>query len=223
MQGFEDLPIEKALVEGAIFFEQKEFPKPMELINRQTIKWLQAFFDEGQATIGMPIRTEGLYKAWKKLAYFDKQIHGGDFKKKQWLLGLSESPETTITECLLKLNIPQESQSIFMTLMLSTLPGWASHIKYRTHWTEGELLHPHPISEADYMAIRLIITSLLWEEASELIQWHKKAHALQTKKISPIKVIEKTETEYLIPLLKKLETKFENFLLLLFDRSNLVG
>jgi len=207
MQGFEDLPIETALLEGAIFFEQKEFPKPMELINRQTIKWLQAFFDEGQATIGMPLRTDGLYKAWKKLAYFDKQIHGGDFKKKQWLLGLSESPETTITECLLKLNIPQESQSIFMTLMLSTLPGWASHIKYRTHWTEGESLHPHPVSEADYMAIRLIITSLLWEEASELIQWHKKAHALQTKKISPIKVIEKTETEYLLPLLTKLESQ----------------
>ncbi len=207
MQGFEDLPIEKAMLEGAAFFEQKEFPKPMELINRQTIKWLQAFFDEGQATIGMPLRTEGLYKAWKNLAYFDKQIHGEDFKKKQWLLGLSKSPETAIKECLLKLNIPQESQSIFMTLMLSTLPGWASYIKYRTHWTEGESLHPHPISEADYMAIRLIITSLLWEEASELIQWHKTSQALQIKKISPVKVIEKTETEYLLPLLRKLASQ----------------
>lgn len=207
LQGLEDLPIEKALVEGAIFFEQKEFPKPMELINRQTIKWLQAFFDEGQATIGMPLRTDGLYKAWKKLAYFDKQIHGGDFKKKQWLLGLSKSPETAITECLLKLNIPKESQSIFMTLMLTTLPGWASHIKYRTNWGEGESLHTHPISEADYMAIRLIITSLLWEEAAELMQWHKKSKELQIKKISPIKVIEKTETEYLLPLLNKLESQ----------------
>lgn len=207
LQGLEDLPIEKALVEGAVFFEQKKFPKPMELINRQTIKWLQAFFDEGQATIGMPLRTDGLYKAWKKHAYFDKQIHGGDFKKKQWLLGLSESPETAITDCLLKLNIPKESQSIFMTLMLTTLPGWASHIKYRTNWTEGESLHPHPISEADYMAVRLIITSLLWEDAAELIQWHKKSKELQIKKISPIKAIEKTETEYLLPLLRKLESQ----------------
>jgi uncharacterized protein YbcC (UPF0753/DUF2309 family) len=207
LQGFEDLPIEEALVEGGAFFEQKELPKRMELINRQTIKWLQAFFDEGQATISMPLRTDGLYKAWKKLAYFDTQIHGGDFKKKQWLLGLSKSPETAISECLLKLNIPKESQSIFMILMLTTLPGWASHIKYRTNWTEGESLHPHPTSEADYMAVRLIITSLLWEEAVELIQWHKKAKELQIKKISPIKVIEKTETEYLIPLLKKLESK----------------
>ena len=207
MQGLEDLPIEKALLEGAVFFEQKEFPKPMELINRQTIKWLQAFFDEGQATISMPLRTNGLYKAWKKLAYFDKQIHGGDFRKKQWILELSKSPETAITECFLKLKIPKESQSIFMTLMLTTLPGWASYIKYRTDWTEGESLHPHPISEADYMAVRLIITSLLWEEAAELIQWHKKAKELQIKKISPIKVIEKTEADYLLPLLSKLESQ----------------
>lgn len=122
-------------------------------------------------------------------------------------IGISKSPEIAIRECLLKLKIPKESQSIFMTLMLTTLPGWASHIKYRTNWTEGESLHPHPTSEADYMAVRLIITSLLWEDAVELIQWHKKAKELQIKEISPIKVIEKTETEYLIPLLKKLESK----------------
>jgi uncharacterized protein YbcC (UPF0753/DUF2309 family) len=207
LQGFEDLPIEEALVQGAAFFEQKEFPKPMELINRQTIKWLQAFFDEGQATIGMPLRTNGLYKAWKKLAYFDKQIHGGDRKKKKWLLGLSKSPEIAIRACFLKLNIPKESQSIFMTLMLTTLPGWASHIKYRTHWAEGESLHAHPVSEADYMAVRLIITSLLWEEAADIIEWHKKSKARQIKKISPIKVIEKTETEYLRPLLSKLKSQ----------------
>ena len=204
MQGLEDLPIEKALLEGAVFFEQKEFPKPMELINRQTIKWLQAFFDEGQATIGMPLRTNGLYKAWKKLAYFDEQVHGGDFKKKQWLLGLSESPENAIKECLLKLNIPKKSQSIFMTLMLTTLPGWASHIKYHTNWTEGESSHTHPISQADYMAVRLIITSLLWEDSAELIQWYKKSKELQIKKISPLNAIEKTETDYLLPLLSKL-------------------
>ena len=207
MQGLEDLPIEKALVEGAVFFQQKEFPKPMELINRQTIKWLQAFFDQGQATIDMPLRKNGFYKAWKKLACFDKQIHEGDLKKKKWLLGLPKSPETAITECLLKLNIPKENQSIFMTLMLTTLPGWASHIKYRTNWTEGESLHRHPISEADYMAVRLIITTLLWEEAAELIQWHKRAKELQIKKISPINFIEKTETEYLLPLLSKLESQ----------------
>lgn len=210
LQGLEDLPIEEALVEGAVFFEQKEFPKPMELINRQTIKWLQAFFDEGQATIGMPLRTDGLYKAWKKLAYFDKQIHGGDVRKKRWLLGLSKSPETAIVECLLKLNIPKEKQSIFLTLMLTTLPGWASHIKYRTHWAEGESLHSHAVLEADYIAMRLTMTSLLWEEAVEIIEWHKNAKEREIKKTSPMKAIQKAETEYLAPLLRKLASQTTN-------------
>ncbi len=204
LQGLEDLPIEKAMLEGAVFFEQKEFPASMSLINRQTIKWLQAFFDEGQATIGMPLRNNGLYQAWKRLAYFDTQLHGGDTHKKQWLLDLPTSPESAISACLLKLNIPTEDQSLFLTLMLTTLPGWAAHIKYRIHWTEGELLHPHAVSEADYIAIRLIITSLLWEEAADLVEWHQKIQARQVKKISPIKAIQQSESDYLAPLLNKL-------------------
>jgi uncharacterized protein YbcC (UPF0753/DUF2309 family) len=207
LQGLEDLPIEKAMLEGAVFFEQKELPKPMDLINRQTIKWLQAFFDEGQATIGMPLRINGLYKAWIKLACFDDQMHAGDVNKKQWLFQLSKSPEASITACLLKLNIPKEEYPLFMTLMVTTLPGWASHIKYLTNWTEGESLHPHTILETDYLAIRLIITSLLWQEAVDIIEWHKKSHALQIKKNCPMKKIQKTETEYLLPLLSKLESE----------------
>lgn len=207
LQGLEDLPIEKAILEGAAFFQQKKLPKSLKLINRQTIKWLQAFFDEGQATIWMPLRTNGLYIAWKKLVCFDYQIHGGDTKKKQWLLGLSKSPEEVIIECLLKLNIPKEKQSIFLTLMLTTLPGWASYIKYRTSWTEEESVHPHAVSEADYIAMRLIITSLLWEKASDLIEWHEELKEREIKKISPMEVIQKTEAEYLMPLLKKLTSQ----------------
>jgi len=205
LQGFEDIPFEKALIEGAMFFEQKEIPKPIELINRQTIKWLQAFFDEGQATVNMPFRADGLYRAWRRLAYFDKQIHQGDFEKKQWLLGLSISPEDAIAECLLKLKIPLESQSIFMTLMLTTLPGWASHIKYRTNWRDGELAHPYPVSEADYMAMRLTITTLLWVDAVELVEWHKRLQELQAEKISPALSMKERETEYLASLLAMLE------------------
>ncbi|GAJ46658.1 hypothetical protein HE1_00996 [Holospora elegans E1] len=81
LKGLEDLPIEEALIKGAVFFQQTEMPAPIELINLQTIKWLQVFFDEGQATISMPFRSQGLYIAWKKLAYFDFQIHEGNQKK----------------------------------------------------------------------------------------------------------------------------------------------
>jgi len=204
LQGLEDLPIEKAMIEGATLFQQKSFPKPMELINRQTIKWLQAFFDEGQATIPLPLRENGLYKSWKKISYFDDQLHGNDISKKKWLYGLPESVEMVIIECLLKLKIPKEKHSIFLTLMLTTLPGWASHIKYRFNWTNEDPKHPHSISESEYIAMRLIIACLLWEEAYDLISWHKNSHEAVTKITSPINKIQKSEEEYLLPLLREI-------------------
>lgn len=210
LQGFEDLPIEKAMIEGATFFEQENLPSAMELINRQTIKWLQAFFDEGQATINMPFRTSGFYMAWKKLVYFDDQLHGRDAKKKKWILTLPDSPDKAITACLIKMNIPKEKQITFLSLMLTTLPGWASYIKYRINWTEAESLHPHAVSETDYIAIRLITTCLLWERAAELLEWHERAKALQLNKVNPIKKIQQAETVYLQPLLQKLASQTLN-------------
>jgi uncharacterized protein len=204
LQGFEDLPIEKAMLEGATLFEQDELPIPMACINRQTIKWMQAFFDEGQATIPMPLRTEGLYTAWKKLVLFDEQIHKNCTEKKYWLSKLSCSPKKSILECLFKLKIPTSDQSLFLTLMLCTLPGWASHIKYRTNWTAGETAHAHPVTATDYLAIRLILACLLWEEAGDLVTWYKKNKDQQIKKGTPILEIKKTEAEYLKPLLNKL-------------------
>ena len=50
MVGFEDMPFETALKQANAYFQQTDLPKPMETINRETIKWLQIFFDEGQAT-----------------------------------------------------------------------------------------------------------------------------------------------------------------------------
>ena len=207
LQGLESLSFEEALLEGAALFQQTDCPPPVEQINRLTIKWLQAFLDEGQATIGMPLRTNGLYKAFKELAYFDDQIHGNNTKKKQWLLELSNSPETAIAECLSTLKIPKDAQSLFLTLILTTLPGWASHIKYRSDWTKSEPLHPHPVSEADYLAVRLIITSLIWENAVELIEWYQKSKAQQHQKSSPIADIQNAETTYILPLLSQLTSQ----------------
>ena len=207
LQGLEMLPIEDAIEEGAVLFQHTELPEPMASINRQSIKWLQAFFDEGQATIGMPLRTHGFYISWKKLAYFDTEIHGGDIEKKKWLLALSNNPEITTSECFLKLNIPKEDAGLFLTLMLTTLPGWASHVKYRTHWTQGESPHAYRVSEADYTAFRLVITTLLWEDAKSLLQWYRQLKSLPKKKPHPIEAVLKAETDYLTPLLNKLNVQ----------------
>ena len=54
LQGLEDLPIESALVEAAVWFQQRDLPERIDAVNRETIKWCQAFFDEGLAPPGRP-------------------------------------------------------------------------------------------------------------------------------------------------------------------------
>lgn len=47
LHGFEDLAFEEALQQAQDYFQQRDLPEPMQDVNRETIKWLQAFFDEG--------------------------------------------------------------------------------------------------------------------------------------------------------------------------------
>jgi len=202
LQGFEGLPFEEALEQGSAYFQQL-LPKKMEAVNRESIKWLQAFFDDGQATIKMPLRANGFYAAYKELVIFDKSI-GFDKNTKKWLKSLPESPEAAIAECLLKLSIAKEERAEFLTLILTTLPGWAAHIKYRTDWCEAEPQHPHAVTEADYLAVRLIITCLLWPDAKELIKWHEKAKEKAKSVKNIVSNIEKSEENYRAPLLKEL-------------------
>lgn len=173
LQGLEDLSVEEALATGAAYFQRPDLPEAMIAVNRETLKWCQAFFDEGQATFAMPSRHLGLFHSWRLLSPFDARLTQGKKEEEAWLNSLPLSSEETIELCLSKLAIPFEDQGSFLTLMLTTLPGWAAHVKYRTEWTQNEPLHPYPVSQADYLALRLVITCLLWPEASDLLLWHK--------------------------------------------------
>lgn len=207
LQGLEDLPIEEALVAGAAYFQQESLPKPLETVNRETIKWVKAFFDEGQATIQMPLRTCGLYTAWRQLARFDVRLHEHDPKKQAWLAATPEAPEALIAEGLLKLSIPREAWTHFLTLLLTTLPGWAAYVKYRTAWTSTESRHPHPVTPADYLAMRLAITCLLWPQACTLLDWQRKADATAKQQRSPMAAITQAEDLYRLPLLRELASQ----------------
>jgi uncharacterized protein YbcC (UPF0753/DUF2309 family) len=189
LQGLEDLSFEDALTKASSYFEIKELPKAMEEINLETIKWLQVFFDSGQATISMPMRKMGLYNAWRKLAEFDKKL--------KRIEKLPISPKEAITSCLELLKIEQGQKQEFLTLLLTTLPGWAAHIKYCTDWNDA---NQYPVSQEDYLAVRIAITYLLWPEAKELLQWHGSIE----KKKAPILEIEANEKKYRLPLLKQL-------------------
>jgi len=202
LQGFEGHPIEEGLAGGAAFFEPPFFPEPLEKINRETIKWCQAFFDEGQATIKMPGREKGLYRSWRELISHDKRIHQGDRDKKLWLQTLPAQAESAIQKCLTTLSVPAGQQDLFLTLLLTTLPGWAAHVKYRTEWSSG---HPHPASKEDYLAMRIVFLTIVWPEGGKLIQWHRRVKEIQGQRITSLSQIHQFEEEYHAPLVEKLE------------------
>ncbi|MDP1573614.1 MAG: DUF2309 domain-containing protein [Coxiellaceae bacterium] len=196
--GLEYLPFEQAIKEGAALFQQSELPEQLYEINRETIKWCQAFFDDGQATIQMPLRACGFYNAFRQLVVFDSHLNK---KNITWLKSLPHSAEETIEDCFLKLNILNEQKTQFLTLVLTTLPGWASYVKYRTEWMQGDTTHPYPITQSDYLAMRLVMIYLLWTEAANLIHWYEEASKKLDFSSVQINKIHCAENNYRNPLL----------------------
>ena len=204
LQGLEDLPVEEALPLGSAYFQQASLPEPMEAVNRQTIKWLQVYFDDGQATLSMPLRHNGLYAAWRQLAVHDACLHEHNAQNKAWLASLPENPHQAILNCLLQLGIARAEHQSFLTLLLTTLPGWASYIRYRTDWAGLDSHHPHPVTQTDYLAVRLIITWLLWPEAGALVAWHQQVLERVRSQPAVLEQIQQAERAYRLPLLAQL-------------------
>lgn len=204
LRGLEHLPVEQALIQGAAWFQQEDIPHPMEAVNRETIKWLQAFFDEGQSTLSMPLRQAGLFASWLRLARFDVRLHGNNPDHLKWLASLSPEPEKALEDGLMLLAIDRHERGDFLTLLLTTLAGWASHIKYRTEWMEGQKSHPHPVSQTEYLAMRVAITCLLWPQAKALLDWHRQALSRASENPDRLRSIQQAESAYRLPLLKQL-------------------
>lgn len=176
LAGFEHLPFEQALQQAQGYFQQRDLAEGMQAVNRHSIKWLQAFFDQGQAAIAMPYRERGLLGCLRIMIGIDTSVHQQDTEKLQWLKALPEQADDVIAEALEFLAIPVTEYCQFLTLMLTTLPGWASYIRYRTHWADShDNTHPHPVTAAEYLAFRLILTCLVWPQAKRLLAAHQQA------------------------------------------------
>lgn len=203
--GFESLKFEEGLRQAHAYFQQQEMPIGMQRVNRITIKWLQTFFDQGQSTIRMPLRDQGLLKSILSLIRFDNEAFKNDEANAYWLHMLPEEPEAIITKTLSSLGVSTQEQEQFLTLMLTTLPGWAAHIQYRTNWADAEdEVHPHPVTQAEYLALRLVLTYLVWPTAKELLEWHQAAfEAADTAKI--YNTVARNETLYQQSLIQQLE------------------
>ena len=127
-------------------------------MNREVIKWCEAFLDEGHSVWPMPRREQGFYVAWKSLAGKEWSPCGiADSRRK--IAALPESPEQAILEHLDALSIPSELREEYLSLVLTSLYGWASYINWRAHQDfelkSLEWQTHYPIDIVQYLAVRL--------------------------------------------------------------------
>jgi uncharacterized protein YbcC (UPF0753/DUF2309 family) len=208
LHGFEDLHFDEALVKAEGYFQQKDLPISMKNINRESIKWLQVFFDEGQATIKMPMRNHGLLKAIIQLLPYDKNLCTSYEHNKfiNLIQKYSNSSKCVISECLSYLGVQETHYSQYLTLILTTLPGWASYIQYLGAWSDlGNEISAKNVKE-DYLAFRLIITCLLWSQSIELLDWHELAIKNSDSSLA-LDTIKKSENFYLTSLLNTISSE----------------
>lgn len=205
LSGFENLPFEDALKQGCAFFQYDDLPDEMLAVNRESIKWLQAYFDRGQSTISMPGRADGFLSTMLRFMPHDRNLVSGKDNAQFWLKNIPAGSSSVIGECLLYLGIPKDHHEVFLSLMLTTLPGWAGHIRYRADWADTEdLHHPHPVSKEEYLAFRLLLTCLLWPGARALLGWHARAQerANVSEQLGRIEHFEKYHRAHLLDQLQ---------------------
>jgi uncharacterized protein len=133
-----------------------------EQINRELVKWCEAFLDEGHATWPMPRRENGFYSAWRFLAQ-QEWSPAAIRNTREKLARLPAQPEDALLESLAVLGIPADALQDYLSLHLVALSGWAGFIKWRADQSEYEWQVAYPIDLAQYLAVRL------WYER-ELVQ-----------------------------------------------------
>jgi uncharacterized protein len=166
LQGLEHLPFEQAAAQAQQYRAlNAEASQGQEAVNRQLIKWCCTYFDEGQATIPMPGRHLGFYRAFARLAPFDRMLRGTK-KNSTVLASLPDSPEEAIAQNLEQLPIAPHDRETFIRQELAALPGWSGYVKWWQNWQAPGLRRKRPATLIDYIAVRLVLTRLLWPEAS---------------------------------------------------------
>ncbi len=202
LQGFEALPFEEALAQAEAAFSGPGLPEPMQQVNRESIKWLQVFFDEGQALLPLPQKEKGLYASWRALAPWDARLRRRVSEER--LQAWPETPEAALRQGLQELDLPEAEWERFFTLLLTTLPGWAAYLKYRVEWAPDSASFGSPASLTDFLAFRLSLTVLLWPEAARLLQWHEDRQQV----VDPRPVLDRlqqNEAAYQAALLQELQ------------------
>lgn len=127
------------------------------LVDRELIKWCEAFLDEDHASWPMPERPKGFYGAWRALAVRE-WFTCGIARGRQKIADLPESPEAALLEHLDAVGIPEEHRQDYLSHELTALSGWASFVNWRDENPNYPWQVAHPVDLVQYLAVRLFYT-----------------------------------------------------------------
>lgn len=149
-----DKKFDDAVVESYGSFALHDLSQQIQLVNKETIMWLEVFFDRGQATLSMPLRERGLYQSCKELLLIQYQQEGVCRDKISVLQALPDDTYEALARLLSLLQIQSIDYEFVLSKLLLTLPGWASYILYYCDWLDNV---PYPVNKADLLLLRLMI------------------------------------------------------------------
>ncbi|KTD00156.1 hypothetical protein Lgee_1068 [Legionella geestiana] len=172
----------------------------LDAINAQCIKWCSALLDTEQATIPLPWREEGLYPAFQKLVTYDATVHQHKASRKAWLKALPLNARDAVRHCLDTLGVAKALEPAFISEHFSALPGWAGRIKWQEQQQRSENAPEAPARLIDFLAMRLVLTCMLWPDI--LQTWTPESPASAPHHV--LKTLESHETRYRDNLLKAL-------------------
>jgi len=134
-----------------------------------------AYFDLGQAMVGMPWRTLSLYAAWRKAASIDRSpamMGLGDFRSA--VARLPAEPRAAIAWAVTELGVPDAAVERYLHAALLSIGGWAAWARY-LRW-QAELAGQRDDAIVDLLAIRLMWDVLLFKEknsAALVARWRE--------------------------------------------------
>lgn len=200
LMGFVNHPFKDACAKAESVLSIKIKSRQMQTLNRETAKWCQVFFDEGQATFSMPGRDKGFYGAIHAALIQDHALHKGSATKINWLKSLPNCPKACV-QSLIPTNLSQRRLHSYLEKLTCSLPGWASHVRYCA-W------HASTIDAEEwlwgYTALRLMMAYLLDISPNHVLD---NAVALPLASASTFKILEQNEALYQKQVLSKLSRK----------------
>ncbi|MEI6413323.1 MAG: DUF2309 domain-containing protein [Pseudomonadota bacterium] len=126
------------------------------------LRHLASHLDQGLAAWHHPLRSKGLYAAWRESAVRDLPPMLGDVPEwRHHLEALPEDPWETLVTGLTWLGLPRERWGPYLERLALELPGWSGMMLWRSHRPGYAGLTGVSVAMADWLAMRLVMERLL--------------------------------------------------------------